>query len=144
MSITQRDWNKDVDQLNVGFDKLGAKAPVGLSNTETYVWLYFVAKHLASRAERNKDIAMDAMVMAGIAPNIKLTPQDLGERTLFTGENMALNLKVTERSVGVDMTELRALLVAKGVKGSVFDICVAEAMRPKSKMHTFTATPIIE
>lgn len=144
MSITQRDWNKGVDQLNVGFDKLGAKSPEGLSNTEVYVWLYFVAKHLAARAERNKDIAMDALVMNDMAPNIKLVPQDLGERTLFTGNNMALNLKVTERSVGVDMTELRALLVARGVKGSTFDACVLDATRPKSKMHTFTATPIIE
>jgi hypothetical protein len=146
MPMTQRELLKITDTMYVAFDKLGRNGGQSLKSTdnrESLLWDMYTAKLLEARAKKRREAALLHAVEAGLAPDTDRMPQPNGDRSLFSGDNMVLMLKVHERSLGPDISTLRTKLIARGVKQSVFDECLAESERPKSKQHQFNANPVV-
>lgn len=147
MALSQRDVNKITDNINTGFDKLGrngGQIPKFNNNTDPLAWDMYVSKHLATRAKKRRDEVNALLVQNGIIPDPKIQPQGLGERVLYSSDDLMIELKVTERNMGVDLKQLYSLLILNKVDKNVLDKCWLAAMKEPIKPHEFSCVPIIE
>jgi hypothetical protein len=148
MPLSQRDRNKVIDGLNTRFAEIGTKhytCPPSTRNTEATAWEFFVAAHLQTIAAGRLKEARASAVRAGVIfdhDKHPRTPQDTG--VLYRGDNVVVTLTVKAPTVTVDVDEVCAFLIDKGVSVKLVSDAVEHSRRERRAAHEFRASLLTE
>lgn len=143
MALSSRVKNKIVDTMNVVFTSIGnangMRMPKSENNHESLAWDYWRSKHVLSLAEKAKEAAEKACVVAGILPDKDKNPLPAGTREIvYNGDIVSIAVEVRNGSTRVDAKKLCELLAAKGVKQSLIDEALAASSTMSKPPHIFT------
>ena len=144
MSLSSRTINKLIDTINTTFTSLGhangMRMPKSTDNREPAAWELFVARHVLRLAEKRKDAAETAAVMAGVIPDKDKSPLPPGTRQIyFRGEVVDVQVEVRNASerVNVDVM-IQHLITVGGVKPEVVEKAKIAATKTTKPAHVFT------
>jgi hypothetical protein len=143
MSLSSRVTNRIVDTINTTFASLGhangQRMPKSTDNREPAAWELYVAKHVLRLAEKRKEAAEAAAVMAGVINDKDNAPLPSGTRQMiYNGQVVDVMVEVRNASERVDVTKVVAHLAAAGVKQTLLDEAVKQATRTTKPAHVFT------
>jgi hypothetical protein len=124
--------------------KNGTEAPPSKNNSESIAWEYYVAFNLASMAEARKKAAIQECIKAGVLFDHTKNPAEPGtERSVFNGENITINLKVSQSTPIFDSGKLKGVLLRHRISSEVADKIYDECLKDRAPSHTFRPVPVV-
>jgi hypothetical protein len=132
-----------MDTINTVFASIGnangMRMPKSTNNLEPLAWDLFIARHVLSLAEKQKEKAETAAVKAGVIIDKTKNPKPAGTReVVYNGDIVSIMLEVRSGAERVSTTRLVAYLEGKGVSRSLLDEAVKAATDISRAAHVFT------
>ena len=137
------DKNKLVDKVNTAFSNIGkvngTKMPPSTNNSDSYAFDLWIAHQLVALANKRKELAEKACIKAGIMLDKEKDPRPEGTKeVLFTGDNVAISLAVSNAAMRINNEKLLAYLAEHGVPGGILDEAIAHASSKSRPAHVFS------
>ena len=137
------DKNKLVDKVNTAFSNIGkangTKMPPSTNNSDSYAFDLWIAHQLVALANKRKELAEKACIKAGIMLDKEKDPRPEGTKeVLFSGDNVAISLAVSNAAMRINNEKLVAYLAEHGVPGSILDEAIASASSKSRPAHVFS------
>lgn len=148
MALSSRQKNKLVDNINVAFDSVGSsngtRMPKCESNLAPVAYEYWLAQHLASRANKRKEQAEKRAIDAGVLFDKDKHPREPGTReTIYACEIVSVNVEVRNPATRVDVSALLKFLAEKGVNQKLLDVALEQAQTRNKPAHVFTSALVV-
>lgn len=142
--LTTTEKNKLVDKINMSFAAIGIKngttLPKGNANADPVAMEYWLATHLASLANKRKELAEKSAVLARVIIDKEKAPKPAGTmEVVYASELVHIQLEVRSAAERVDVPLFIEQLEAAGVDINTIikaQLCATKFSRPA---HVFSA-----
>lgn len=143
MSLSSRVTNRIVDTINTTFASLGhangMRMPKSTDNREPAAWELYIARHVLRLAEKRKEAAESAAVIAGVINDKDKAPLPSGtRRVIYSGQIVDVMVEVRNPSARVSIDYVITYLKEHGVKEELLRQAVDAATHMTKAAHVFT------